>query len=158
MKRLFLLRHANAEMDSPDGSDFERPLSARGRADAERLGREIRASGLDFDLVLASPARRVVETIEAVDELAATLDPRFYNASAEQLLETIHGVDDGVGRLLLVGHNPGMGQLAAQLAASAIDDLPTAALAEIALAAGDWGNVETGCGRMTRFITPASLG
>lgn len=157
MKRLFLLRHAKAEADSPDGSDFGRPLNARGRADAERIGQEIRDLGLHFDLVLASPARRVVETVEGVGELTASFDPRLYNASAGQMLGIIREIDDALDSLLMVGHNPGIGQLAAQLIASAIDDFPTAALAEVELAVDHWRDVEMGSGRLTRFVAPVDL-
>ena len=62
MKTLTLLRHAKAERDSPDGSDFARSLNERGRRDAARMGRGNARLGLRFDWVLASPARRVVET------------------------------------------------------------------------------------------------
>jgi len=157
MKSLTLMRHAKAAMDSPDGSDFGRPLNARGRADAVRMGEDIRKFGIRFDLVLASPARRVVETVESVGPLTASLDPRLYNASTGQLLDVIREIDDGVDRLLMVGHNPGIGQLAAQLTASGIDDFPTAALAEIELTVDDWREVEMGSGRLIRFITPNDL-
>ena len=157
MKRLFLLRHAKAEMDSADGSDFGRSLNPKGRGDSERIGRETRELGLHFDLVLASPARRVVETVESVGDLAASFDPRLYNASIEQLLGAVREVGDDADCLLMVGHNPGIGQLAAQLTASAIDDFPTAALAEIELEVDKWSEVEAGSGRLVRFITPKDL-
>lgn len=155
MKTLFLLRHAKAESDSPDGSDFGRPLSERGRVDAKRMGEEMRRLGLGFDLVLASPARRVVETVEYVGELTSAFEPRIYEASDRQLLDLIRSTDDGVERLLMVGHNPGFEQIAAELAGNGIAGFPTAALAEIELS--EWQEADRGTGRLIRFVTPNEL-
>src|SRR3990170_6860029 len=152
MKTLFLLRHAKAERDSPDGSDFARPLSARGWRDAARMGKEMRRLGLRFDLVLASPARRVTETVEHAGKLAPKLEPRIYEASSRQLFELVRSADDSVESLLMVGHNPGFEELAARLTDGAIEDFPTAALAEIHLPADQWCDVEMGSGRLKRFV------
>jgi phosphohistidine phosphatase len=157
MKTLTLLRHAKAEADSPDGSDFARSLNDRGRRDAARMGEEMRLLGIRFDLVLASPARRVVETVESVGELNARFDPHLYNASTGQLLDLLRSVDDDVKSLLIVGHNPGMGQSAARLTGSGMDDFPTCALAQIELSVDHWREVEEGGGRLIRFIAPKDL-
>ena len=98
MKRLTLLRHAKSETDSPTGSDFDRSLNLRGRADARRMGQEIRNLELRFDLVLASPARRVAETVAGVGGLSPQFDGRIYNASTGQLLEIVQSVDDALER------------------------------------------------------------
>lgn len=157
MKRLSLLRHAKAERESPDGSDFGRPLNERGRGDATRIGEEMRRLGLRFDLVLASPARRVAETVEQAGELAPIFELRIYEASSRQLHDLVRSTDGDVESLLMVGHNPGFEQLAAQLTANGIVDFPTAALAEIELPADQWSDVEMGSGRLTRFVTPKQL-
>ena len=154
MKRLTLLRHAKAERDSPDGSDFGRSLNDRGRADAARMGEEMRLLGLRFDRVLASPARRVVETVEHAGKLAPAYEPRIYEASSRQLFELVRSTDYGVESLLMVGHNPGFEQLAAQLTATGIGEFPTAALAEIELPVDHWRDMKAGSGRLTRFIKP----
>jgi phosphohistidine phosphatase len=66
MKILTLLRHAKSGWDDPVARDFDRPLNPRGRRAARTIGREMKAQGLAFDLVMASPARRVIETLEEV--------------------------------------------------------------------------------------------
>jgi phosphohistidine phosphatase len=157
MKSLILLRHAKAETDSPDGSDFARSLNDRGRRDAARIGEEMRRLGLRFDLVLASPARRVVETVEAAGVLSPSYEMRIYNASSSQLLDLIRSTDDGAGTLLMAGHNPGFEQLAAQLTAHGIEDFPTAAFAEIEFPADNWCDVEEGGGRLSRLVMPKDL-
>lgn len=157
MKNLTLLRHAKSERESPDGSDFARSLNDRGRTDSKRMGKEIRRLGLNYDLVLASPAQRVVETVEAVSELSPQYDRRIYDASTGQLLDIVRGADDEIDRLMLVGHNPGFERLAARLTGE-VDDMPTAALAEIALPIERWREVSEGSGRLVRFIKPKELG
>ena len=170
MKRLFLLRHAKSSWDDPTLGDFDRPLNPRGRAAAEAMGRELRALGLGFDVVVASPARRVVETLARVArgygrDLAPQLDRKLYAAGADGLLSIVRATDDAVGALLLVGHNPGLHQLALRL--SAADGgatfkklsvkFPTAALAEIVFSVEPWGKVAAGKGRLERFIRPRDL-
>lgn len=158
MKTLTLLRHAKAERDPPSGGgDFDRTLNARGRENSARMGKEMRRLGLRFDRVLASPARRVVETVEGVGERSPQYDKRIYDASTERLLDVIASIDDGVERLLLVGHNPGFERLAAKLTADEIDEFPTAALAEIELPIEHWRDIKDTSGRLVRFLTPKTL-
>jgi len=75
MKSLTLFRHAKTERESSTGRDFDRRLAARGHRDAPRMGKEIRKLGLDYDLVLSSPAARAAETAEL-----AGLSPRYDDA------------------------------------------------------------------------------
>jgi phosphohistidine phosphatase len=130
MKSLTLLRHAKSGRDSPDGSDFARSLNDRGRADAARMGEEIRNLGLRYDLVLASPAQRVIETLAGVGGLSPRFDRRIYEASTGDLLSIIQKTDDGIERLMLVGHNPDIERLDGQLTNGAVY-FPTGALIEI---------------------------
>ena len=155
--KLTLLRHAKSERDSPSDLDFDRSLTERGRADSKRIGQEIRNLGLSFDLVLASPAQRVVETLEGVGGLAPQFDDQIYDASTGQLLEIVRSVDNMVQSLMLVGHNPGFERLAATLTDNAVDNVPTGALIEIELSVEHWRNVGEGSGRLVRFIKPKAL-
>lgn len=169
MRILTLLRHAKSVWDTPVARDFDRPLNARGRKAARTMGRELRRLGLGFDGILASPAVRVTETLaELAQGYGEALDPGFddavYLASPEVLLAKVHGADDDAGRLLLVGHNPGLEQLALLLSAPGAlrDDIackyPTGALAEIGFDARCWRDVAPGNGRLARFIRPRDLG
>jgi phosphohistidine phosphatase len=168
MKTLTLLRHAKSTWDDPVARDFDRPLNRRGRRAAETVGREMRALGLQFDRVLASPAMRVRETLEEVARgYGAPLDPEFdqriYLASPETLLDLAQGTDDGVGRLLIVGHNPGLEGLALLLTSGGglrndvAEKYPTATLAEISLPVERWSEVREGAGELARFIRPRDL-
>ena len=169
MKTLTLLRHAKSGWDDPVTRDFDRPLNRRGRRAARTVGAKMRKLGLAFDRVLASPARRVVETLEEVAETFGPIEPeyeqRLYLATTETLIELLRATDESVERLLLVGHNPGMECLALALSGGSENALrgeielkyPTGTLAEIALDVEGWWQVDGGCGKITRFIRPRDL-
>jgi phosphohistidine phosphatase len=167
MKRLSLLRHAKSDWHDPSLTDFQRPLNARGRENARAMGREMRALGLAYDCVLASPAARVTETLDAIEESFGALDVRFderiYLASTETLLTIVREAADAQASLLLVGHNPGMERLALLLSrGGALHDkvaekYPTGALAEIALPIDHWRSAADGAGTLQRFLRPRDL-
>ena len=169
MKTLFVLRHAKAERDSDSRRDFDRPLAKRGWSNGEAIGREMRARGLDPDLVLSSPAKRAAETVEAVARgygpLRPDFEPRVYEASVGRLIEVVRGADDAADRLLLVGHNPGLERLLVELAHDDERGLrervaagyPTAALAIIELPANRWTEVAPASGEIVELITPKEL-
>jgi phosphohistidine phosphatase len=167
MKSLTLLRHAKSTWDDPVASDFDRPLNPRGRRAARAVGEAMKAAGLGFDLVLASPARRVIETLDEVATAFGPLDPvyepRLYLASADTLLEIARTARDDIGRLMLVGHNPGLENLALRLTRksplrSEVElKYPTGTLAGIALPVERWSEVLDGSGTLMRFIRPRDL-
>ncbi len=170
MKTLTLLRHAKSSWNDPVERDFDRPLNRRGRKAARTIGREMQARGLDFDRVVASPAVRVVETLEDIGEgygmaIEPSYDQRLYLASVSTLLDIIHETDEQADQLLIVGHNPGLELLAIYLTC---DDeagfrgevaikYPTATLAEIRLPITRWNEAREGIGEISRFIRPRDL-
>lgn len=124
--KVILMRHAHAEWPAWDGSDFDRPLTGQGEADARAAGRALQSAGLCPALVLASPALRTRLTAQIIArELgwpAALLrfEDRLYNASAETLAAALRDVDPATcGPVMLVAHNPGISELARRLAGSA---------------------------------------
>ncbi len=165
MKTLTLLRHAKSSWNDPIARDFDRPLNSRGRRAAKTVGREMRARGLAFDGILASPAVRVVETLAEVAEgyggaLEAEFDRRIYLATPEILLELVQQTDDGRAALLVVGHNPGLEQLALLLSQagpsrSEIEvKYPTATLTRIAFPVEGGGGVGEGGGPKEHILRP----
>ena len=155
MKSLTLFRHAKTERDSTTGRDFDRRLNERGEFDAPRMGEEIRKLGLDFDLILSSPAARAAETAELAG-LSPRFDQRIYDASAGELLGIVHEADDGIDRLAMVGHNPGFERLASKLLGNDVE-MPTASLLEIQLPVESWRDAGRGDGRLVRFLKPKEL-
>lgn len=163
MRTLTLLRHADADPGDAATRDFDRPLTPAGRLEARAIGGEMRRLGLSFDVILASPATRVRQTLaEAASgyegALEAIEDERIYLAALETLMGLVRSTGDDKRSLLLVGHNPGMAHLLAALGGEAAGALsyPTGALAEISLPVERWKDAE--CGTLARFIGPGELG
>lgn len=153
MKLLLLLRHAAA---GAGVDDHERRLSGEGRAQAAGVAERLAADGLRPDLVLSSSARRALETLEPLT-LGPAAPPvevteRLYLAPAADLLSTIRDVDDGVERLLVVGHNPGLQRLALALAADAeqpaLRHFPPATLVVLHFDVAAWGDLDEDGGRV----------
>ena len=170
MRRLLLLRHAKTERTGPGERDRDRKLTARGRLDAPVIGAYMARHRLVPDLALVSPATRALETWELV--VAAlnktprlVKDERIYNAGTDTLVELIRETDDAHS-VLVVGHNPGLHDLAHQLIGSGDveareslnEKLPTCGLVAIELAFDDWSKLHDRAGRLERFVSPRLIG
>ncbi len=169
MKTLTLLRHAKSGWDDPVARDFDRPLNAKGHRAAQTMGRQLKALGLRFDHVVASPAVRVVETIgEVAAGYGGALDPawdrRLYLASSATILDVVRETPADAERLLLIGHNPGLEDLVLLLVPQGGDlreeveeKYPTATIAELCFDVEDWADVAPGRAVLTRFIRPRDV-
>ena len=171
-RRLILLRHAKSSWDDPALPDHDRPLANRGIKAAAAIRRFMRAEKLVPDLVLVSSARRTQQTLDAVKfwdpPPAVEVKQALYLAGPEQMLELLAGVPGDVWCVLLIGHNPGMQELAVLLAKASTnpdrpkmvhrmaDAFPTGALAEFTLAE-PWSNIRPGTGKLVRFVCPRDL-
>jgi phosphohistidine phosphatase len=170
-RRLVLLRHAKS--DWPDVPDRDRPLAKRGRRDAPRIGRWLRDRGYLPDVVVCSDARRARQTWKLVaPELDGSPDvrfePRAYAASALNLLYLVQELPSRYWSALLIGHNPGLEELAASLtgprpAGGPTGDEPkqgirlaTAGVAVVEFA-GDWPGLAPGQARLLDTVVPADL-
>jgi phosphohistidine phosphatase len=171
MKTVTLLRHAKSGWDDPVARDFDRPLNAKGKRAAFRIGEYLRAQRIEFDHIVASPAARVVETLEQIAEglgetIAPQWDKRVYLASAPSLLDLIQESNDGYDHLMIAGHNPGLEELVLMLVPDDPDDLvrdeieekfPTASLARIHFDVDHWADVAANKGELAHFIRPRDL-
>lgn len=171
LRELILMRHGKSSWDDPSLDDFDRPLAPRGRKAASRMGAEIAARGWLPDHAVVSAALRTRQTWRRV---AAELDgaaPRpqydeaLYMASADRMLAVVRAVPAKTSRLMLVGHNPGMEELARGLAGPGSDaealaamraKFPTAALARFELPAG-WAGAGPAAARLTHFLRPRAV-
>lgn len=150
-RRLILVRHAKAVEDDPAG-DHARALSTRGRADAEALGAWMEAQQIRPEQVWCSSAQRTRETLSHLGKnLPTLLRDKMYLATTTELLAQLNAADDAVTSLMLVGHNPGMHGLLAQLVGAydhatdvdrVIMKFPTAACAVLRLEAASWSEVK----------------
>ena len=119
MERLILLRHGKAEPDSVSGDDFDRRLSARGARESAEMGAHLADMGFRPDLALVSPAARTRETWEAMQASFPDADVRpcdeLYHAEAEVIRRTAEEADGAAKTVMVVGHNPGLQELAVAL-------------------------------------------
>ncbi len=157
-REILLLRHAHAEQAGPGQADFDRPLSPEGQAEAESAGRWLLERQLVPDQVLCSPARRTRETLETVLSVVGYVDQRLEPAIYEATPGTLAALADryrDVGRLMLVGHNPGLERLAALLYSGQSGDyrgMPPGAIALLRLQVG--AEVEPGAASLVDFWWP----
>ncbi len=166
MLRLMLLRHAKAEGDCREG-DHARRLSSRGVSEAGQLGGALAQHDLLPDLVLASDSMRTSMTMTGLlgqwpGKVGVRLMPSLYNASAGMLLGAIHQQSPDVKCLMLIGHNPGIAELALRLSGSGDryalsrmrQKFPPCALAVLDFASSNWGEIGPETGRLDRYLTP----
>ena len=168
MHRLHLLRHAKSSRD--DGvEDRDRPLSRRGRDDARAVGRGLPQALGALDLVLCSSALRTRETAElalaGITPVPKTLfEDGLYLAGPAALLKRLIELDENAGSVLVIGHNPGLHELALALAvaegkgyrALAQGKFPTTARASFAVE-GPWSALGKQRHRLTDYVTVKSL-
>lgn len=174
MRRLLLLRHAKTETDAPSGQDQDRRLDDRGHRDAAAIGGWIARHLPLPNLALVSPAVRSAQTWEIVREALKGTGPApkvefvpdLYGADPAQLLTAIRmaSVTDPK-RLMLIGHNPGMHELALTLTGSGDEaakralghNLPTSGLAVFDFATDDWNEISFRRGKLVLFVSPKLL-
>ena len=176
MHQLLLLRHAKSSWDDANLPDRERPLNARGRRAAGLIRQAMRDLGLEPDVVLVSASRRTLETLELLDPWTETplVEPMdsLYLASPPLLYAALHGVAETARSVMLIGHNPGLHELALSLLGGKAMghqealhqdperaltwSFPSGALAEFVIP-GSWSGLSEGGGRLVRFLTPRSL-
>ena len=160
MLRLILMRHAKSDW-TMDGTDHDRPLNARGARSALALGDWLRGNACLPDHVLCSSALRTRQTLEGLAiEATRSFDPALYLASAQVMLGLLR--DAPRGNILMIGHNPGIAELAARLVSKApdhprFDDYPTGSTLVIGIDVETWDGVEAGKGKVQGFVTARDL-
>lgn len=143
MKTLILVRHAKSSWDDPDLPDKVRPLNARGKRDAPKMGKRLAARDVKVDLILSSHAIRALKTARVLaDELDYKLknivvDDRLYPGTVDDLLKIVHNLGNHLNHVMLVGHHPALSKLAHHLS-SDITHMPTCAVAEFTFNAKTW--------------------
>jgi phosphohistidine phosphatase len=170
VKRLWLLRHAKSSWDDPSRSDTDRPLAPRGRRAAELMAAHLAASDVRPSVVLCSSSLRTRETLAAIlpalgDALEVRIERALYGAGAAELLQRLRQVPTTAPSVMLIGHNPGIQDLALGLAASGRgpalaalrDKFPTGALATVDVEVEHWRDVDNGTATATTLVTPRSL-
>jgi phosphohistidine phosphatase len=169
MRRLFLIRHAKTEPHI-GRDDHQRRLTDRGRADARRVAAALAARKMLPEVLVHSGAARARETAEIfAAEWKRTVklkeEPGLYDASLASLLDLTRALSNDHARAGLVGHNPGLGELATALTGSGADPeirrlaakYPTGAVAALDFSIPRWEDVERNSGLLALYLTPAEL-
>ena len=162
-RRLSLVRHANAEHDS-DVRDFERPLSRKGRGEAEEMARKFLERKLVPDLILTSAAMRTRETADAFARILGVparllqAEDSLYLADGDHILATIRAVGPRVGHLMVIGHNPGISAAAISLAPETVSgDLPTCGTLTMEVSCAKWSLIDRRGVRGAERVGPKKL-
>ncbi|MCG6947376.1 MAG: histidine phosphatase family protein [Acidobacteria bacterium] len=162
MKTLLVMRHAKSDWGATFSSDRERPLSRRGINAARRVGRFLSDAGTTPDLVLSSTAVRALTTAElAADagdwDCEILTSENLYASDPETVLGEVHGVDNGVERLLIAGHEPTWSTLVTWLIGGGRVRMPTAAVACLDLPHGEWTDLAPATCVLRWFVIPRAL-
>lgn len=162
-RRLSLVRHANAEHDS-DVRDFERPLSRKGRNEAEEMAKRFLERELVPDLILTSAAARTRETADTFARVLGVparllqADDTLYLADGDQILTAIRAMGPRVTHLMVIGHNPGISAAAISLAPETVTtDLPTCGTLTMNVTCARWGLIDRRGVRDAERVQPKKL-
>lgn len=170
MKTIYLLRHAKSSWGDPTLADFDRPLNKRGKRAAENMAAYLAAGKLRPDLVLCSAAKRTVSTLKRVQsqfggDLPAVIDEALYHADASLWIRRLRALNNDVGAVMIVGHNPGAEELAHILTGSGDKEaysrmavkFPTGALAVFQSDISSWREIGHDGANLLCFVCPRDL-
>jgi phosphohistidine phosphatase len=164
VKLLYLLRHAKSSWDDSTLADHDRPLAPRGLRAAKVVAEHLRREGIAPELVLCSSSTRTRETLTQIAPglgkgAVVEIERRLYAASGPELLTRLHEVRDEIESVMLIGHNPGIQDLALSLAGDGPEiarmrrKFPTAALATL-MVNGGWRELAAGSAELVSFVKP----
>lgn len=167
MKTIYLLRHAKSSWGDAALADSDRPLNDRGKGAADAMAAFLAEAKIQPNLVLCSSAKRTRETLARIlpglgNKVPAVIEEALYHAEAGDLLRRLHGVDNSLASVMLIGHNPGLEDLARRLASGGDADAlarlaakyPTGALAVLEADVTRWRDLEKDGARLRAFVCP----
>ena len=165
MLRLTLIRHANAEWKDASIADFDRPLNKRGLSEAEGIGKVLMEADVVPELLLASTSKRTQQTAETMGRMLGLAARRvklleqLYLAPAEVILSLAQGTGPKVHHLAIVGHNPGISELARNLAPAdtPLAELSTGSACTLTFTARLWSNLHGPAAKAARYDPPTKL-
>ena len=168
-RTVILLRHGKSSWSDSTLADIDRPLAPRGERASRKLAKYIRWKRIRPALVLCSPALRTRQTLEAVEaslgkRCVVEVVPELYAASEQELLERLRALPERVASVMLIGHNPGLQNLALVLASHGAhlpllqEKFPTGALATLVVRSASWSALSAGEAELVDYVVPRQLG
>lgn len=150
MKTLYLMRHAKSSWKDPHLEDHERPLNKRGKRDVPVMGKRLKALDIKLDRIFHSDARRAVDTAIPIGEWIGLLpsavlsEPHLYHSQQDSILDFVRGLEDGWEQVMIIGHNPGLHDIANRFIVPALTKLPTSGIVTLVFDIGSWRKIDPG--------------
>lgn len=168
VRTVMLLRHGKSSWSDPALADIDRPLAPRGERAARKIARYLRQKKVRPALVLCSPSLRTRQTLAAIEpslgqRCSVELEPQLYAASERELLERLQALPDSIKSVMIIGHNPGLQDLALALASQGADrpqleaKFPTGALATLVVRNKSWAALRRGDAELVDYVVPRHL-
>jgi phosphohistidine phosphatase len=168
VRTVVLLRHAKSSWADPALADADRPLAPRGERAAGKIAGYLRRKKIRPDRALCSPALRTRQTLAAIEpslgkRCSVELVPELYAASEPELLERLRALPDSVDSVIIIGHNPGLHELALALASQGAElarleaKFPTGGLATLVVSRDHWAGLEHGDAELVDYVVPRQL-
>jgi phosphohistidine phosphatase len=168
-RTVILLRHGKSSWSDSTLADIDRPLAPRGERALRKLAKYIRRERIRPALVLCSSALRTRQTLEAVEaslgkRFVVEIVPQLYAASEQELLERLQALPEPVSSVMVIGHNPGLQDLALVLASRGAylpqleEKFPTGALATLVVRSASWSALRPGDAELVDYVVPRQLG
>lgn len=160
MKTLILLRHAKSSWDFPHLIDYDRPLNSRGTRDAPKMARWLSSQALNADMIISSGADRAKKTataFQAVLNIPVKIDDQLYHAGKSKILHVIKQTENNVNCLILVGHNPGLNDLADYILSGFPDNIPTTGIVSLQMDIKKWSEASPKTSSLQFFQYPRNL-
>ncbi len=163
MKQLTLVRHAKSSWDLPEMEDIYRPLKTRGVKNAYAVGEELAIRGVFPDSVITSPAVRAMNTAIIISrKLDFPLEriesnQKLYEASVDEVLAVMASVENSIGHLMVVAHNPTLTMLINRLQKKLLDNLPTCGVYHMELGISSWSEIYDAKGKVQFTLFPKEL-
>ena len=160
MKTIYLVRHGKSSWKYPNLDDFERPLNKRGRKNAPFMGAILKKLKVAPDLIISSPANRASTTARIVaHHINYSLEEiqyseNIYEFSANALIDVIEHLNDDIKKVMLVGHNPALTDLANYIGDTPISNIPTSGVFCADLDIPSWAKISDSCGKLKFFEYP----
>ena len=162
-KKLYLVRHAKAQQQSIDNTDFSRELADRGLRDASLVGSYFKEQGYNVDMIISSPAARALSTAELIAQQidykqdAIHTNEELYMASARTFLQVVNQLKDDWDSVMITSHDPAITYLGEYLSRAEVGHMPTGSVMAITFDTDSWQEVSENSGTLDRFITPRKI-
>jgi phosphohistidine phosphatase len=160
MRRITLLRHAKSDWNNPSQNDFDRTLNQRGEKNAKLIAKRLKNSGVRPSLIISSDAVRAISTARLIARGIGypiefiQPDHELYLASPVGIIDVLEREGENYTDVMIIGHNPGLTELANRLSNSQIDNIPTCGVFAVDMKIDSWADLANTPGTMNYFDYP----